>query len=140
MRVFSDRPFPDLEAGLIEWASTHPSLHSDDAAFRYKHVGDELPSGYRDRLPFAEISVAEGGTDGLTWVPRVEFHVFAKSREEARGLIDDLFAKMTVYPRRFGGVLVDTVEITAWPTRSTAQEPDDDTTCFAGEVNISLRR
>ena len=76
-------------------------------------MGDELPSGYRDRLPFAEISVTEGGTDGLTWVPRVEFHVFAKSREEARGLIDDLFAKMTVYPRRFGGVLVDTVEITA---------------------------
>lgn len=140
MRVYNERAFPDLEAGLIEWASQHPVLKSGQANFRYKHVGDELPSEFRKRLPFAEISVREGGTDGLTWWPEVEVYVFADSRAVAREVIVDLFAKMTVYPRMFGGVSADTVEITAWPTRSTAQEPDDDTVCFSGEVTVSLRR
>lgn len=140
MKVSNPRIFPDIEAGLIEWASQHPSLNSGDPQFRYKHVGDELPSGYQKRLPFAEISVGEGEMDGLTWYPRVEIYVFADNREVARELIANLFAKMTVYPRTFGGVSADTVEITAWPTRSTAQEPDDDTVCFSGEVTVSLRR
>ena len=140
MRVYGDKPFPDLEAGLIRWAASHPELSSGIPGYEFKHVCDELPAKYRDRLPFVEISVAEGGTDGLTWRPRVELYCFAETRDSARSILADLFAKMTAYPRLFGGVSADTVEITTWPTRSTAQEPDDDTVCFAGEVNISLRR
>lgn len=140
MRVYNERPFPDIEEGMILWASSHPALDSGDPEFRFRHVGDELPTDYQKRLPFVEISVREGGTDGLTWYPQIEFYVFDTDAKRARDLSAALFASMTVYPRMFGGVSADTVEITAWPTRSTAQEPDEDTICFAGEVTASLRR
>src|SRR5690606_29293633 len=129
------------EAGLVEWAaSAIPELSSSDPRTRYMHVGDELPSEYFKRLPFAEIEVREGEMDGLTWTPIVGIYVFASSRSVARRVLADMFARMDVYPRHFGGVVVDSVEVTVYPSRSKQQEPDEDTVCFYGELQISLRR
>lgn len=141
MRVTDAKPFPDLEAGLVEWAATTvPGLISTDSRVRYKHVGDELPSEYAKRLPFAEVEVRGGPTDGLSWYAEVGVHMFASSRAEAGRVLRDMFARMDVYPRHFGGVVVDSVEVTVYPSRSKNQEPDEDTTCFYGEMQISLRR
>ena len=59
MIVSDTKPFPDLEAGLVEWAADYPALKASDPRLRYRHVGDELPSRYASegRLPFLEISV-----------------------------------------------------------------------------------
>ena len=46
MIVSDTKPFPDLEAGLVEWAADHPALKASDPLLRYRHVGDELPSRY----------------------------------------------------------------------------------------------
>lgn len=142
MRVSSTRPYPDLEAGLIEWASSHPDLSSPDPATKYRHVGDELPSRYRTegRLPFLEISVRGGREDGVTWFAETEFFIFSPDREQARNVLADVFAKLGVYPRNFGGISVDEVQVTVYPRRSKNQEPDDATFCYSGEAIISLRR
>lgn len=139
--VTDTRAFPDLEAGLINWAaSAIPELTSTDPAVRLKHVGDDLPSEYTKRLPFAEISVGGGPMDGLTWYATVGIHVFADKRQVAWNVLTSMFGKMNVYPRHFGGVVVDSVEVTVYPSRSRQQEPDEDTTCFYGELQVSLRR
>lgn len=140
MRVSSTETFPDLEAGLVEWASSLPGLAESDPRAKYKHVGDELPSRYESRLPFLELSVRDGAMDGLTWFPEVEFFIFSRDRGQARDVLADLFAKIGVYPRNFGGISVDAVQVTTYPRRSKNQEPDDDTFCYSGEVTISLRR
>ena len=66
MTVSSAMTFPDLEAGLVEWAADHPVLAEADQRFRYRHVGDELPSRYASegRLPFLELSVRGGAVAG----------------------------------------------------------------------------
>ena len=133
-------PFPNLEAGLIEWASGLDGLRSDNEATPYLHVGDELPSRYAGRLPFLEISSRGGRTDGLTLFDEIEFYAFAKTRNEARSLLARVFASIDVYPRIFGGISVDTVQVTVYPRRSKQHEPDDDTFCYSGELTASLRR
>lgn len=143
MIVSSPQPFPDLEAALIEWAADNVvELISDDPAnYRFKHVGDELPSAYRKRLPFLVISVTGGPTDGLTWYARVRLDMHAEDRSTARRVLAETFARMGSYPRRFSGVSADTVEVAMWPARSEQNEPDDSTAvCFSGELNISVRR
>lgn len=134
------KPFPNLEAGLIEWASSLDGLRSDNPATAYMHVGDELPSRYAGRLPFLEISSRGGRTDGLTLFDEIEFYAFAKTRNEARSLLARVFASIDVYPRIFGGISVDTVQVTVYPRRSKQHEPDDDTFCYSGELTASLRR
>lgn len=143
MIVSDTKPFPDLEAGLVEWAADHPALKASDPRLRYRHVGDELPSRYASegRLPFLEISVRGGAVDGgVTWLAEVEFYMFSTDRKQAREVLADLFAKIGVYPRNFGGISVDAVQVTTYPRRSKNQEPDDDTYCYSGEVTVSLRR
>lgn len=131
--VWSPEPFPDLEAGLVRWLSERPG-------FTPRQVGDDLPSDYKGRLPYLEVGVRGGPSDGLTWFAEVEVYCFARSRNEARRILVETFASMGVYPRNFGGVSVDTVEVTEWPSRSKAHEPDEDTVCFSGEMTITLRR
>ena len=143
MMVSSTMTFPDLEAGLVEWAADHPVLAEADQRFRYRHVGDELPSRYATdrRLPFLEIGVRGGAVEGgVTWLAEVEFYMFSTDRKQARDTLADLFAKIGVYPRNFGGISVDAVQVTTYPRRSKNQEPDDETFCYSGEVTISLRR
>ena len=110
MIVSDTKPFPDLEAGLVEWAADHPALKASDPRLRYRHVGDELPSRYASegRLPFLEISVRGGAVDGgVTWLAEVEFYMFSTDRKQAREVLADLFAKIGVYPRNFGGISVE---------------------------------
>lgn len=140
MIVSSLQTYPDLEAGLVEWASHLPGLESPDPATPYLRVGDELPSRYSGRLPFLEIGVRGGRMDGVTWFAETEFYAFSSDRAQARQMLAEVFAKISVYPRNFGGISVDGVQVTSYPRRSKNQEPDDSTFCFSGEVTISLRR
>lgn len=135
--VASATPFPDLEEGLIVWAK---SLYPD------AYVWDELPTEYAEALPVVVIEVDGGMSDGLTQYATATLSVYAadttseSGRKVARDVAVNLCSRMTVYPRHFGGIVVDTVEVADWPSRSKAQEPDERTYCFAGEVMISLRR
>lgn len=140
--VASRTPFPDIEAGIIEYLATEiPELVSDDAGrFRYKHVGDELPNDYARRLPFVEVGVRGGASDGVTLMVEAEFVIFAQARQTARQILVQTFARMGVYPRKFGGVVADTVQVAVWPGRAPQYEPDEVTVCFSGELTITLRR
>src|SRR5699024_3167331 len=141
--VSSALTFPDLEAGPVAWTADHPPLTAADPRPRSRHVRGELPSRYASegRLPFLEIGVRGGAVaGGLTWLAEVEFYMFSTDRKQAREVLADLFAKIGVYPRNFGGISVDGVQVTTYPRRSKNQEPDDDTYCYSGEVTVSLRR
>lgn len=137
MIVHSETPFPDLELGLVAWAQ---GLYPDAL------VWDELPARYGDNLPVIVIEDEGGMSDGLTLFSTVNVSVFARDdngrsgREIAREIATNLCSRMGVYPRHFGGVVVDSVEVADWPTRSKSQEPDENTTCFSGELTVSLRR
>lgn len=139
--VASMQPFPDVELGVIEWAvDTVPELTPHPGEYRYRHVGDELPSGYTGRLPFLAVSVMGGPTDGVTWFAQVRMDMYAADRSTARRVLSETFARMGMYPRRFGGVSADRVEVAMWPSRTEQNEPDDTTVCFSGELIISVRR
>lgn len=135
--VASKIPFPDYEAEIIGWAA---SLYPD------AHVTDELPTKYESLLPVIVIEDNGGASDGLTLYTVLSVSVFARDTAErsgraiARAVATHLCSTMSVHPRRFGGIVADTVEVTSWPSRSKAQEPDERTACFEGEVSISLRR
>lgn len=137
MIVHSEVPFPDLELGLVLWArKLYPNAY----------VGDELPSRYADTLPAIIIEVDGGMSDGLTLLTGVSIATYARGaeglsgRQNARDMAVNLCSRMGVYPRHFGGVVVDSVEVAEWPARSKSQEPDEDTTCFSAELTVSLRR
>lgn len=137
MMVTSELTFPNVETALVRWASqVFPQLSPNP----YMRAGDELPSKYSGRLPFLEISDRGGRMDGVTLFSEVEFHLFHTDRFEARDLLAEVFAKISLYPRKFGGISVDTVQVVVYPRRSKQQEPDDETYCFSGEVIISTRR
>lgn len=135
--VASATPFPDLEEGLILWAQS---------LYPHAYVWDELPTEYAEALPAIIIEVDGGMSDGLTQYATATVSVYAadtadeSARKVARDVAVNLCSRMIVYPRHFGGIVVDTVEVADWPSRSKAQEPDERTCCFAGEVMISLRR
>lgn len=135
--VANARPFPDIQAGVIEWAQ---GLYPEAL------VTDDLPTKYGDVIPVVTIEDESGMSDGLTLFTSLRIRVYARDRghlsgrQIARDIASDLCGRMTVYPRHFGGVVVDTAEIVGWPARSKAQEPDERTVCFSGEVNVSLRR
>lgn len=139
MRVYSTKPYPDLEAGLVQWGASLPEL-AGTATVPFLHVGDELPAEFADRLPFVTFEVGDGPTDGVTWAPEVDVSVYATTRAEAVALSGRLFATMTAYPFHFGGVVADSAEVLSLPRRSKNQEPDDVTYCFVGTVRMSLRR
>src|SRR5699024_12811431 len=46
MTVSSAMTFPDLEAGLVEWAADHPALKADDTRLCFSHVCDDLTRMY----------------------------------------------------------------------------------------------
>lgn len=137
MIVHSEHPFPDLELGIVRWV---------EGQYPESSVSDELPSGYGSHLPFIEVSVDGGMSDGLTLFTTVSISTYARDndgksgREIARDMAVNLCSRMGVYPRHFGGVVVDSVEVAEWPTRSKSQEPDESTTCFSAELTVSLRR
>lgn len=135
--VASAKPFPDYEADVIQWVG-----EQYPAAF----VSDELPTKYEPLLPAIIVEDNGGASDGLTLHTVLSISVYARdsgdisAREVARDIATNLCSRMSVYPRRFGGIVADTVEVASWPSRSKAQEPDESTVCFEGEVSISLRR
>ena len=135
--VASKVPFPDYEAEIIGWvASLYPNAH----------VTDELPTKYESFLPVIVIEDNGGASDGLTLYTVLSVSVFARDtagrsgRAVAREMASRICSTMSVHPRRFGRIVADTVEVASWPSRSKAQEPDERTACFEGEVSISLRR
>lgn len=135
--VASKVPFPDYEAEIIGWVA---SLYPD------AHVTDELPTKYESFLPVIVIEDNGGASDGLTLYTVLSVSVFARDaagrsgRAVAREMASRICSTMSVHPRRFGRIVADTVEVASWPSRSKAQEPDERTACFEGEVSISLRR